>query len=139
MKGLIYIAVALCVSILMVYPIAAFAHGDDRMDEQMHKLHAIMPMFSVASAELETAIGKGDATEVKVQADKILAALPDLKKSKPHKNLKQIAAFKAIAAKFGDDASTVRKLAEKGDFRAAKEAFAKLESRCAECHAKFRD
>jgi hypothetical protein len=44
---------------------------------------------------------------------------------KLHKNLKEIAVFKAIADKLGDDVSTVRKLAEKGDFRAAKDAFGK--------------
>jgi len=98
-----------------------------------------MPMFSMALAELETAIEKGDATAVTVQTDKILTALPDLKKSKPHKNLKQITAYKKIATEFGDNVLAVRKLAINGDFGAAKEAFDKLESRCAECHTRFKD
>jgi cytochrome c556 len=136
-------AVTLFTGILMGYPIAASAHGknshDSYTEAQMHKLHDMMPMFSLASAEIETAIGKGDATTVKAQAERILAALPDLKKSKPHKNLKEIASFKAIASKFGDDVSNVHKLAEKGDFRTAKEVYAKLKNRCNECHSKFRD
>lgn len=143
MRKLVYFVATFSVGIFLTYPIAASAHGkdshDDHADAQMHKLHHMMPMFSVASAELENAIGRGDATAVKAQTEKILAALPDLKESKPHKNLKQLPAFKKIVAQFGDEVSTVRKLAEKGDFGAAKEAFGKLESRCAECHAKFRD
>jgi hypothetical protein len=58
----------------------AFAHGTEMhskmvpADAQMKKLHAIMPMFSVASAKLESAIEKGDTAEAtqKLQTDKRL-------------------------------------------------------------------
>lgn len=122
---------------------SAYAHGTDprggHVDAQMKKLHAIMPMFSLASAELESAIDKGDAIAAKVQADKILAAVPDLIKSTPHKNKKQISAFRSIAARFSDDVVSCRGLVEKADFREARTAFIALEKRCTECHAKFRD
>ncbi len=106
----------------------AFAHGTEEhgkttpVDAQMKKLHAIMPMFSVASAKLKTALEKGDAATVEAEAGKILAAIPDLKKSRPHKNIKQRKNFAVLAADF--------------DKRAA---FKKVEEQCAACHAKFRE
>ncbi len=122
---------------------SAYAHGTDlrgdHIDAQMKKLHAIMPIFSLASAELELAIVKGDASAAKVQADKILAAVPDLIKSIPHKNKKQISAFRSIAARFSDDVMNCRGLVEKGNFREAHTAFITIEKRCTECHARFRD
>ena len=124
---------------------AAFAHATEKhgktapADSRMKKLHAIMPMFSAASAELETALEKGDAATAKTQAGRILEALPDLKKSKPHKNIKQMSAYKAIADKMGNDINTLVALAKSGNFVEAKRAFRNLEVRCAECHSKFRD
>jgi cytochrome c556 len=123
----------------------AFAHGTEEhgkrvpTDAQMKRLHAMMTVFSVASAEMETAIEKGAATEVKAQANRILPAVPDLKKSKPHKNIKQITVFKSIAGKMGADITKIVTLAEKGNFAEAKVVFKNMEARCTECHTKFRD
>ncbi len=123
----------------------AFAHGTEKHDKmspadaQMKKLHAMMPMFSVASANMETALGKGDAAAVKKEAGKILAAVPDLKKSKPHKNLKQRKKFMKLATSLGTSVTSTVELAKKSDFIGAKESFKKVEQTCAACHATFRD
>jgi cytochrome c556 len=130
---------------LLAFSAAAFSPSTEEhgkkvpADAQMKRLHAMMPVFSVASAEMETAIEKGDAAEVKTQADRILSAVPDLKKSNPHKNIRQITVFKSIAGKMGADITKIVTLAEKGNFAEAKAAFKNMEARCAECHTKFRD
>jgi len=122
-----------------------FAHGMEKhgntakADAQMKKLHAIMPMFSVASAKLETALEKGEVAAVETEAGKIIAAIPDLKKSKPHKNIKQRKIFVEIASNLGETVLSTVALAKKGDFSGAKTAFKKVEEACAACHAKFRD
>ena len=118
------------------------AHGKDaqsREAEQMKILHAMMPMFSVAAANLETAIDKGESTTVKLNAEKILAAVPDLKKSKPHKNKKQLKKFVEFAMALEESVSSTADLAAKGDIGGAKIAFKKVEATCSACHAKFRD
>ena len=123
----------------------AFAHGTEKhgktatADVQMKKLHEMMPMFSVASAKLEAALEKGDAAEAEMEAGKIIAAVPDLKKSKPHKNAKQRKMFVEQAINMGTAAITTATLAKSGDFSGAKAAFKKIEEACATCHAKFRD
>ena len=86
MRILALIAVVLSAGILFIASLEASAHGKDlrggAVDVQMKKFHAMMPMFSIASAELETAIEKGNAAAALVQADKINSAIHDLKKSK---------------------------------------------------------
>lgn len=143
MRMLSLIAVALSAGILFIKPIATSAHGNDphssHIDAQMKKLHAMMPMFSLASAELESALDKGDVAAAKTQADKILAAVPDLKKSKPHKNIKQQKKFVELATNLEETLSATANLAQKGDLVGAKVAFKKVEEICAACHAKFRD
>lgn len=135
--GVVLGVLALCIS--------AFAHDaklHEKMvptDIQMKKLHAMMPMFSRESAGLESAINSRDITALKMHSDKILSAVPDLKKSKPHKNLKQTAEFKILADKLGVDVKTVVSFAEQGDFTEAQRTFKNLETRCAECHSKYRD
>jgi soluble cytochrome b562 len=99
----------------------------------------MMPMFSVASAELETALEKGDTAAAMVQADKIKAAIPDLKKSKPHKNLKQRKQFVEVATTFDGAVATTIDLIKKNDLPGAKSAFKKIEELCVACHTKFRD
>jgi cytochrome c556 len=124
---------------------AAFAHGTNGHGQRtaenarMKKLHAIMPVFSAASAKLETAIEKGDPAEAKIQANRILAAVPDLKMSKPHKNIKQITDFKTIADKLGADITKIVSLTEQSNFAGAKVVFKNMEARCSECHTEFRD
>ena len=121
----------------------AFARSKDphgvHMDAQMKKQHAMMPMFSVASAKLEVALDKGDAASVEVEAGKILAAIPDLKKSKPHKNIKQRKKLVVLAADLEKTVTSTAELAKKGDFAGAKASLTKVEEVCAACHAKFRD
>jgi len=123
----------------------AFAHGTEKhgktatADVQMKKLHAMMPLLSGASANLESALGKGDIAAVETEANKILAAVPDLKKSKPHKNIKQRKSFVELATKLDKAVTSTVELAKKGDIAGAKAAFKKMEETCTECHTRFRD
>jgi len=126
--------------LLLQGAIAASAHDmGGHMDAQMKKLHAMMPVFSVASAELESAINKGDADTAKIQADRILAVIPDLKKSKPHKHVKERKKFVELATKLEENVMVTADQVKKGNFAEAKAAFKKVEEICAACHAKFRD
>jgi cytochrome c556 len=123
----------------------ALAHGTNNhdtmvpSDAQMKKLHAIMPMFSLATANMEIALEKGEVTALKLEADKITSAIPELKKSKPHKNINQRSKFVEHASNLEKAVTTVVDLAKKGDLIEAKAAYIKVEVACAACHAKFRD
>lgn len=143
MKILLMLALLLCAAVLLYEPIAASVHDKDthgvHMDARMKKLHAMMPVFSVASTELESAINKGNAEAAKTQADRILAAVPDLKRSKPHKNIKQWKEFVKLATQLEEKVTLTANQAKKGNFTDAKAAFKKVEEICAACHAKFRD
>lgn len=143
MKKLVLIAVLLGAGIMLVRPVLVSAHGKDPrgglVDTQMKKLHAMMPMFSMASAELEKALEKGDATAALIQADKIKAATPDLRKSKPHKNIKQRQKFVELVTSFDGAMSTTVDLIKKNDFSGAKTTFKQVEELCATCHVIFRD
>ena len=124
---------------------AASAQGSEKhgksvpANAQMKKLHGMMPMFSVSSAKLETALEKGEVAAVVTEAEKIIAAIPDLKKSKPHKNIKQRKRFVELATNLEETVTTTVDLAKKGDLAGAKAAFKKVEEVCAACHAKFSD
>lgn len=135
--------IAITLSLLTGLATVALAQGIDsrggHMDARMKKFHAMMPMFSVASAKLETALDNGDTAAVEAEAGKMLAATPDLKKSKPHKNVKQRKEFVGLATDFEKTVASTRDLAGKGDFAGAKNAFKKAEEVCVACHAKFRD
>jgi cytochrome c556 len=123
----------------------AFAHGTElheksvSADVQMQKLHAMMPMFSVTSAALESAIEKKDSTAVHTEIKKILTAIPDLKKSKPHKNVKQKKKFIELATNLETALNATASKANNNDFAGAMSSFRKVEETCATCHAKFRD
>lgn len=123
----------------------AFAHGAEKhgmamiADHQMKKLHAMMPMFSLALADLESALEKGDTDAAQAHAEKILAAVPDLKKSKPHKNAKQHKTFVEHAASLDATVTSVVESLKKDDLAGAKIACKKVEEICAACHARFRD
>ena len=115
-------------------------HGKmDLNNVQMKKLHAMMPMFFVASAKLETGIEKGDAATVEAEATKIATALPDLKKSKPHKNSRHRKDFVKLAIQLDATLASTVMMAKNGDFAGARAAFKKVEQTCAACHAAFRD
>lgn len=143
MRKPVLIVVLLGMAIMLVRPDLVSAHGKDshsgHMDEQMKKLHSMMPMFSIASAELKTALEKGDSATALIQADKIKAATPDLIKSKPHKNIKQRKKFVELATSFEEAVTSTVDLAKKGDFAGAKAAFKNAEKACAACHAQFRN
>lgn len=141
-----------CVLVILILAVGAltlsegaFAHGTEKHGitatgaAQMKKLHAMMPMFSVASAKLEAALDRGDAAGVEAEAGAIIAALPDLKKSKPHKNVRQQKKFVELAGNLGSAATATADLSKKGDFAGAMVAFKQVEEVCAACHAKFRD
>lgn len=138
--------VIMCLALVMsdLYGVA-FAQGTEmhgemaKTDIQMHKLHAMMPIFAVASAKLKLALEKGDVTAVAAEARKILVALPDLKKSQPHKNVDQREKFVEFAANLEKTVTTTVSLAKKGDLAGARTAFKKAEDTCASCHAIFRD
>lgn len=137
-------AAAITICALLLCQGGAFAHEGEKhgkkpkADAQMQKLHDMMPMYAVALSKVEAALEKKDPVAVEAEAGKMLATAPDLKKGKPHKNLKQLKTFKSIAAGFESDLKETVELAKKGDFTKARDAFKKAEAKCAECHAKFR-
>lgn len=114
-------------------------HGTKHQDAQMDKFHKMMPMYAQVQANINSALEKGDAATVEAEAEKILTTIPDLKKSKPHKNLKKIGTFRKIADAFSAEVTATAALVKKGDIAGAKTAFKKAGERCNECHAKFRD
>jgi len=143
MRMVLLIAVLLFAGIMLIVPIETSAQGTDprggHMHEQMKKLHTMMPMFSIASAELESALEKGDAAAAITLANKILAAVPDLKKSKPHKNIKNQKKFVELATELEKSVNSTVYFIKGDNFSGAKTAFKKVEETCAVCHAKFRD
>lgn len=145
MKNRTAIAVAYLMLGLLGSSEMSFSHGTENYAEmatadiQMQKLHAMMPIFFVASNRLETALEKGDITTVLVEAGRITAALPDLKKSKPHKNIDQLDKFVELATDLEKSIISVVDLAKKGDFTGAKAVFEKAKNTCDTCHAIFRD
>lgn len=135
---------SLMMGLLILYSIA-FAHGTEKhgntapTDAQMKKLHGMMPMFSLASAGMGTALERDEVASLEAEAKKITAAIPDLKKSKPHKNIKQRVKFVELATYLEKTVNSTVDLAKTGDLAGAKVAFKKVERACAACHAKFRD
>src|SRR5512147_581176 len=107
----------------------AFAHEGEhhaqghKEDARMGKLHKIMPMYAQAQAKIDEALTKKDAVTVKKETGKILTTIPDLKNSRPHKNLKEIATFRKIASAFAADIEKTAALAKSGDFEGARIAF----------------
>jgi len=145
MKDKIFIT--LCYAALGVLIIAqiAFAHGNEKHDKgmqddaQMKRLHAMMPMFSVSLAQMEAALEMGNSNVVVSEGDKILAAIPDLKMSKPHKNAKQRKKYVEMALSLESSMKSAIGYAQNNDFSSAKTALKKVEVACATCHTKFRD
>jgi len=96
-------------------------------------------MFSTSIAELENALDRNEAGKVESEAGKILAAIPDLKKTKPHKNIKQHKRYVQLAAELEKSLLITVKLSNNGNTVGAKTAFKKVETVCSSCHATFRD
>ena len=91
-------------------------------------------LFRIASGQMF-----GPETEVELQLIELEAAIPALKKSKPHKNVKQRKIYLELAAKLEETVTATVGLAKEGDFAGAKTAFQKVEATCVACHVKFRD
>ena len=136
---------AITIGAFLLLQRGAFAHEGEmhghghQADVQMQKLHAMMPMFAAEQLKAEAALEKGNPEAVGTEIGTMLAAVPDLRKSKPHKNLKHMKIFRSITARFERGLNDTVHLAKKGDFSGAKAAFRNVGERCAECHAKFRD
>ena len=143
-KKIIVVVVCITLGTALLTGIA-YAHGSEKHkkdvndDAQMQKLHAMMPMFSGVSAALESALEKKDAAAVGVETGKILAAIPDLKKSKPHKNVKQKKKYIELASNLETALTATASKVKTNDFTGAMASFKKAEESCATCHAKFRD
>lgn len=136
-------ALLLMVGALLYGP--TFSHGAEKHDKnkhasaQMKNMHQMMPMFSTAAASLEAALAKEDLAATEAETNRILPALSELEKAKPHKNKKQHAKFVELVKKERIAVATTVDFAKKGDFVAARAAFKQVETVCAECHTKFRD
>lgn len=113
-------------------------HGKHHAEAQMAKLHKMMPRYAKAQALIEKSLDRGDLKTVAKQADYLLSTTPDLKKSKPHKNVAQLEEFQKIAAEFEVEVNKVTKSAKAGDIAGARAAFASAKDRCNSCHTKFR-
>lgn len=114
-------------------------HGGMHMDESMARQHRMMAMYAQAQAKINESLQKRDAKTVGAETRKILATIPDLKKARPHKNLKERTEMVRIAAAFENDLKTTVARSSKGDLVGARKAFNRAEEKCAACHAKFRD
>lgn len=114
-------------------------HGKHHTDAQMAKLHKMMPKYLKARVQIKAALEKGDLKAVGKETSYLISTMPDLKKSKPHKNLTELEEFKQIAARFEQDVANTADFAKKGDREAAREAFSAAEKRCDECHKLFRN
>lgn len=114
-------------------------HGSHHGDQQMAKLHQMMPRYGAAQASIAAALADGDLKAVVADASYILSTTKDLRQSKPHKHLERLDEYRAIASGFEQEVVKVAKTAEKGDAAGAKAAFEKAQKLCDACHAKFRD
>lgn len=136
---------AMTIATILLAQGAAFAHEGEhhpdahKADVQMQKLHHLMSLYAQAQARIKEALTNKDATTVRGETAKILDTIADLEKSKPHKNLKQITAFRKIASTFAENVRKTAVLANNGDFVGAGNAFQLAQTRCDECHKKFRD
>lgn len=138
-KLLLDAAAVVLAGTVAVSPALAHEHHGMAHDAQMEKLHAMMPVFATASARIQVAVKKKDAAAVDAEAGKIVAAIPDLKKSKPHKHASQRKKYVQLAEQLGRHASAVTAEAKKGDFSAAGKEYSRLSKTCDACHAIYRD
>lgn len=114
-------------------------HGHEKSDAQMAKLHKMMPQYGRSQEAIKGALDKGDVATVEKETAYLLSTIPDLKRSKPHKRVKEVADFKAIAEGFRKDVQLTAALAQKGDLAGAKASFGDAQHQCDECHNRFRD
>ena len=115
------------------------AHGKHMADANMAKMHKMMPNYAKFQARINAALEKGDVATIAKETGYLLSTSGDLKKAKPHKQLKELKEFHKIADDFEKDVKNTAELAQKGDLNGAKASFANARKRCDACHAKFRD
>jgi cytochrome c556 len=146
MYGRRMIFCAMClVATLAVAAGIAFAHGQEHhttehtSDAQMRKLHAMMQQCGAAQTRIEGAFAKGDCTAAEKEIAGMIKAIPDLKKTRPHKGLNHLEALKKLAVDFDADLRQSLTLAKQGDLNGARQAFSRSREKCAACHALFRD
>ncbi len=132
------------IGVFFIFQAAAFAHEAEKHgkghneEAQMSELHRMMPVYAQAQAKINEALGKGDAKTVKTETGKIVAAIQDLKRAKPHKNPNELKQYREIALHFDKEVELTAELAGKGDLAGATAAFRRAGEKCDECHAKFR-
>lgn len=114
-------------------------HDGMHMDESMARQHRMMAMYAQSQAKINESLQKQDAVTVEAETRKILATIPDLKKTRPHKNVKVRKEIIRIAAAFERDLKATVVNLNKRDFIGARKAFNRAEGKCSACHAKFRD
>jgi soluble cytochrome b562 len=114
-------------------------HGHEKADAQMAKLHKMMPRYQSSQQAIKTALEKGDVATIEKETAYLLSTIPDLKKSKPHKRVKEVGDFRAIADRFRKDIESTVAFAQKGDLGGAKASFSDAQKQCNACHTKFRD
>ena len=130
---------------LLISTSTATAHGTEKhskmnaADDRMKKLHSMMPMFSRSAANLESALGRGDAASAEAEAGKMLAAIPDLKKARPHKNSNKRKKFVEMTGNLEVAVKETVDFAKRGDFPGARTSFRQVDGACAACHYMFRD
>lgn len=129
---------------VLLLPALSFAHqgekhGREKADQQMAKMHKMMPRYEKSDAAINAALKKGDLATVEKETAYLLSTTADLKKAKPHKHVKELKDFQATAEAFEKDVKGAAEMARKGDVDGAKASFSKAEKGCASCHAKFRD
>jgi cytochrome c556 len=115
------------------------AHGKHQADAQMVKLHKMMPKYAKSQALINAALEKGDVATIAKETKYLLSTVADLKKAKPHKQLKELKEFQTIAENFEKDVKSTAELARKGDVEGAKASFSSAQKGCSACHVKFRD
>lgn len=115
------------------------AHGKHKADAQMANLHKMMPKYAASQAKINAALEKGDVATTVKETGYLLSTAADLKKAKPHKQLKELGEFQTIAGNFEKDVKSTAELARRGDVKGAKASFSTAQKSCAACHMKFRD
>jgi len=132
----------ICCAVLLTAGVS-FAHeGEDHQhhhDGQMAKLHKMMPKYASSREAINAALAKGDLVAVNKETAYLLSTTADLKKSKPHKRLKELEKYQQMAGEFEQDVKNTAESARKGDLDGARSSFAKAQNLCNTCHAGFRD
>jgi cytochrome c556 len=114
-------------------------HGDHHAEAKMTRLHKMMPKYAKSRTRINAALEEGDVATISKETGYLLSTAADLKKSKPHKKLKELKEYRGIAESFEKDVKSTAELAGKGDFEGAKAAFSNAQKKCSACHVKFRD